>query len=179
MLWNLIALTMDLPFIFLQSFLSLGKHFLPFCKKWINFLNRSFSGMGEESFVMKILLCCVMTILSTETQRRQINFNWQFLFWCCPDFEWKSNWTRVTLSRRQGCSLSILLLDLCHSPQLIGCHSLCDEPFCQRMMILPVWIVPLLKSNHPTSFSDSLLGLYFSFKLYLWLWSSLSHSPFT
>lgn len=181
LLWNRIALTMNLPFLFLQSLLSLGKLFLSFCSKWrhFNFLNRSFSDMGEESFVMKILLCCVMTILSAETQRGQIIFNWWFLFQCSPDFEWKSNCTEWHLSLGQVCSLSILLLDLCHLTQPIGCRSLCDEPFLSVNDDFVSLNSSTPPSNNAISFLDSLLRLYFSFKLHLWLWSTLSHSPFT
>lgn len=77
---------------------------MSFCSKWrhFNFLNRSFSGMGEESFVIKILICSFMTILSTETQRGQIIFNWWFFFQYSPDFEWKSNWTKMTLRQVIG-----------------------------------------------------------------------------
>lgn len=139
MLWNLIALTMNLPFLFLQSVLSLGKHFLSFCSKWrdFNFLNRSFSGMGEESFVMKILLCCVMTVLSTETQRGQINFDWRLLFHCSSDFEWKSNWTRMTLwqvIRRVVALASCSWISATYHNQLAVVPYVMN-PFCQWMMI--------------------------------------------
>lgn len=154
LLWNLIALTMNLPFLFLQSLLSLGKHFLSFCKKWrhFNVLNRSFSGMGEESFVRKILLCRAMTVLRSETQRGQINFNWQFLFRCSPDFEWKSNWTRMTL--RQVISRVVALASCSwisatyHNRLAVVPYVM--NPFCQRMMILPVWIAPLLRATIPS-----------------------------
>lgn len=143
MLWNLIALTLNLLFLFLQSLVLLSKHFLSFYNKWshFNFLNMRFFFFRYGQRILceaKSALLC-HDCLNTETQRGQISFNWQSLSWHSPDFEWELNGTRMTPRRviSRACSISILLLGLCHLSQptvalyVSNCYS-------QGTMVLPV-----------------------------------------